>query len=76
MFRDTVKDRNRIIGIYSQDEEDRDSAVESVQLRKYGLPKQTVMSAYDMSELSVVQQQSAVGARVILALAQVDRLAS
>lgn len=65
VFRDTVKDRKRIIGIYSQDEEDRDSAEESVQLRKYGLPKQTAMSAYDMSEFSVVQQQSAVGEKVI-----------
>lgn len=65
VFRDTVKDRKRIIGIYSQDEKDRDSAEESVQLRKYGLPKQTVMTSYDMSEFSVVQQQSAVGEKVI-----------
>ena len=65
VLRDNAKDRNRLVGIYSQDESDRDSAEDFDHLRKYRLPKQTTMSAYDMSEFSVVQQQSAVGERVL-----------
>ncbi|MEK4230731.1 hypothetical protein [Solibacillus sp. FSL H8-0538] len=65
VLRDNAKDRKRLVGIYSQDESDRDSAEDFDHLRKYRLPKQTTMSAYDMSEFSVVQQQSAVGERVI-----------
>lgn len=65
VLRDNAKDRKHLVGIYSQDESDRDSAEDYEHLRKYRLPKQTAMSAYDMSEFSVVQQQSAVGERVI-----------
>lgn len=65
VLRDNVKDRKRLVGIYSQDESDRDSAEDFDHLRKYRLPKQTTMSAYDMSEFNVIQQQSAVGERII-----------
>ncbi len=64
LFRDSVKDRTRHVGIYSQDESDRDNAEDFDHLRKYGLPKQTTMSAYDMTEFSVIQQQTVVGERV------------
>lgn len=63
VFRDTVKDRGRLAGIYSQDEEDMDAMIDGEQLRKTGLPRLTdsPMSKYDLSEYSVVEKQSKVG---------------
>jgi len=63
VFRDTVKDRSRFIGIYSQDEEDQDILADGEYIRKKGIPRRldTVMSKYDMAEYSIIEKQTKVG---------------
>lgn len=63
VFRDTVKDRGRLAGIYSQDEEDMNEMADGEHLRQTGLPRinESSMSKYDLSEYSVIEKQSKVG---------------
>lgn len=63
VLRDTVKDRGRLAGIYSQDEEDMNEMTDGEYLRKTGMPRRTdsPMSQYDLSEYNVVETQTKVG---------------